>query len=168
MFCIGDLVVYGNTGLCRVVSIGPSELAGAERDRIYYGLEPYYSNKSIIFTPCDSAKVVLRAIISKEEADELIEAIDSIETLIIEDEKLREPTYKSIIRNCDCHEIMSIIKTIYKRKAARIAEGKKVTANDEKYFLIAEEKLYGELAVALNITKDKVRELINDRFRAMA
>ncbi|MBR3004681.1 MAG: CarD family transcriptional regulator, partial [Lachnospiraceae bacterium] len=158
MFKVGDLIVYGNTGVCRVEEIGIPALAGAAEDKKYYTLSPYYGRNSRIYTPCDNDKVVMRPVITKQEARELIGKIKSIGLLEITDEKKREETYKSVMRGCDCMEFISIIKTIYLRKQERIAEGKKVTANDEKYFNMAEDKLYGELAIALEIDKNKVKD----------
>ena len=42
----------------------------------------------------------------------------------------------------------------------RIAEGKKVTASDERYFHMAEESLYGEFAIALGIEREEVKDFI--------
>ncbi len=160
MFKIGDVVIYGNTGVCTVTGIGPSELSGADKDKDYYFLTPYYSPESRIYTPCDNDKVVMRHIISKKEAEELLDSINDIETVEISNEKERENIYKTMIRGCNCREIISILKTIYERKKQRLSEGKKITANDEKYFLMAEDKLHGELAVVLGIAKDQVKSYI--------
>jgi len=97
VFRIGELIVYGNTGVCRVESIGPSELSGADKSKDYYGLSPYYSGKSRIFIPCDNCKVVMREIISREEALQLIEDIPGIGLFTIDNEKERENVYKSAI-----------------------------------------------------------------------
>ena len=160
MFKIGDLVVYGNTGVCRVVEIGPAPLSGAPADKDYYTLAPYYAEKSVIFTPCDNDKVVMRHIITKEAARELIKRVESIEVFEVINEKKREDTYKEIIKSCDPEKFISILKTISRRKQQRLSEGKKATASDEKYFQLAEEKLYGELAIVLEIEKNKIKELI--------
>ena len=71
--------------------------------------------------------------------------------------------YKNNRRSCDCREFISIIKTIHERKLKRLAEGKKVTASDEKYFSMAEDKLYGELAIALEMDKLKVKAYIKEK-----
>ena len=160
MFKVGDLIVYGNAGVCRVVEIGKPPLSGVPDGQDYYTLAPYYSEKSVIFTPCDNEKVVMRPIVSREEADELIRLIPEIDCLGITDEKKREDCYKEIIRTCDPKLFVSIIKTIYTRRQKRISEGKKSTASDEKYFQMAEDKLYGELAIALEIEKSNVKDYI--------
>ena len=146
--------------MCRVVEIGGPPMKGLPEGKDYYTLSPYYAEKSVIFTPCDNDKVVMRPIVSKKEADELIQMIPDIGYLGIPDEKKREECYKETIRTCDPHKFVSIIKTIYARKQQRISEGKKVTASDEKYFQMAEDKLYGELAIALEIEKNQVREYV--------
>ena len=46
---------------------------------------------------------------------------------------------------------------------ARIAEGKKVTSSDSKYFHIAEDSLYGELAISLGMEKEEVKDYIHER-----
>lgn len=42
MFAVGDLVVYGGEGVCRVESIGPSGLRYDGGDKTYYHLAPLY------------------------------------------------------------------------------------------------------------------------------
>lgn len=161
MFQVGDLIVYGNAGVCKVEKIGAPELSGAE-DKDYYTLLPYYSQNSKIFTPCDNDRVVMRPVISKKEAQKLLKDIPKIKVLIITDEKKREECYKETMKSCDCREFISMIKTIHKRKKVRLAEGKKVTASDERYFSMAEDKLYGELAIALGIDKNDVKGKIKE------
>lgn len=163
VFQVGQLIVYGNTGVCRVEKIGPPDLVGAAEGVDYYTLSPYYSKNSRIFTPCDNDKVVMRPVISKREAKKLVDDIPEIKLLSIVDEKTREERYKETMRSCDCREFVSIIKTIHERKIQRLAEGKKVTASDEKYFNMAEDKLYGELAIALEMDKIKVKEYIKEK-----
>ncbi len=162
MFKVGDLIVYGNTGVCTVEKIGKPELTGVSDDKEYYTLSPYYSRNSRIFTPCDNDKVVMRPVISKKEAEKLLKEIPKIKLLVITDEKKREERYKETMRTCDCREFVSILKTIYNRKITRLAEGKKVTASDERYFNMAEDKLLGELAIALGVEKSEMRVKLNE------
>ena len=50
----------------------------------------------------------------------------------------------------------------------RIAEGKKVTASDSKYYHIAEDSLCGELAISLDMEKDEVKDFIKVRINKIA
>ena len=45
---------------------------------------------------------------------------------------------------------------IYQRKEKRLAQGKKCTATDARYFQLAENLLYMELGVALGKSKQEV------------
>lgn len=163
MFKTGDFIIYGNNGVCKVEEVGKLDSALAQNDRLYYTLSPYYAKGSTIFTPVDNKKVIMRPVISRKDAMELIDGMEEIETLFIGEEKSREQEYRGAFQTCECKELVKIIKTIYLRKQSRTASGKKVTMGDEKYFHMAEDNLYGELAVSLGMTKDEVREFIVSR-----
>lgn len=163
MFQKGDYVIYGSNGVCVVKEVGPLDIPGVPKDRVYYTLVPFYTRDSQIFVPADNTKVVLRALISKEEIMQLLEEIPSIEPLWVRDEKQRETQYKETIRKCDCRELIRIIRTIEERRQSRLAAGKKMTASDEKYFRIAQDSLYGEFAISLGMERAQVDEFIRNK-----
>lgn len=160
MFQKNDYVIYGSNGVCTIKDIGPLDMPGVSKERIYYTLVPYYSKGSQIFTPVDNQTVVMRSLICREAVMQLIEEIPKIELLWVTDEKQREAQYKETLRKCDCRELIRIIKTISERMQRRIAEGKKMTASDEKYFHLAEENLYGEFAITLGMDREQVRDFV--------
>lgn len=156
MYQVNDLIVYGNHGVCRVTAVGTPEIPVADRTRQYYTLRPAYQREEVIYAPVDNNKTVMRPILTRQEADRLIDEIPKLNTVWIVSEREREAQYKAAIRTCDCKELVRIIKTLYQRKRERIQSGKKVTVVDERYFHQAEEQLYGELAIALNMPKEDV------------
>jgi len=160
MFRIGDYVVYGSSGVCKIIDIGTLSYDKSPEKRLYYTMEQCFSTESKICIPVDNDKVFMRHIIDRENAMALIDDMKNIEVLNIRDEKRCENDYKEAMRNCSCRDLVKVIKTIYNRKQSRIAAGKKMTAGDEKYFKLAENSLYGEMAVALNMAKDEVRDFI--------
>ena len=162
MFKTGDFVIYGSHGVCEVTSIGPMDMAGTIKDRLYYTLSSVYSPGSTVYTPVDNEKVMMRPIASKKEAIEFVERIPDIEALWLSDEKSREKEYKAAIKTCECTELIKIIKNLYIRKESRLEGGKKVTSVDEKYLRQAEDLLYGELAIPLQIEKAEVVHYIAD------
>ena len=164
MFKVGDYVIYGSAGVCRVEDIGPLSIGSKDKD--YYTLVPVYGRNSRLYTVVDSDKVVIRPIMTKEESDALINEMEEIDTLWIGDEKRREEIYKETMKTCDCKAWVQIIKTLYLRKMDRLAKGKKVTSSDERYLHMAEDNLYGELAFSLEMPKEKVGEFITERIRA--
>lgn len=162
MFEIGDYIIYGSQNVCRVEAIGPMEMGGVKTDRLYYTLHPIYISGSTVYIPVDNKKVILRPILTKEEAMQLIEEIPSLEQIDVTDEKGREQIYKDALASCDCRELVRIIKTLYLRRQSRIEDGKKVTAVDERYFKHAEDALYGELAVAMEMAREEVEAYITE------
>lgn len=162
MFQKNDIVIYGSHGVCKVTAIGTLSMSMADKDKQYYTLRPVYQPTAVIYAPVDNNKTIMRPIISKEEARNLIADVPAIESVWITNEKEREFQYKAALHTCDCRELIKIIKTLYMRKKTRIQNGKKVTAVDEKYFRLAETQLYEELAYALDMKKEQVAPYITD------
>ncbi len=159
MFQIGDYIICGSNGVCKVMDIG-SNVPGAVEGRVYYTLTSAYQKGTVVYTPVDNKKVVMRPILSREEAEELIAGIKDIDMLWVSDDKKREETYKEALRSCDCKKLVGIIKNLYNRKKERMAAGKKNITNDEKYFKMAEDILYEELAISLGMDKSDVKQYI--------
>ena len=67
MFSIGEYVVYGVEGVCRVEEAGKLKVAGLDKNRAYYRLRPYYHDGTI-YTPVDG-KAVMRPVLTREELE---------------------------------------------------------------------------------------------------
>lgn len=160
MFEIGEYIVHDNIGVCKVDEIGPLNSPGIPKDKLYYTLSPCYTSGSKVFTPVDTTKIIMRPVIGGDEAKKLVENIGEVDVLWIQEEKQRENDYKEAFRKCDCMELVRIIKTIYYHKQERLEKGKKTTAVDDRYFKMAEDRLYGELAISLDMNKDDVKNYI--------
>ena len=78
MFEKGEFIVYGSAGVCEVKDITTLDMKGASKNRLYYILSPSHHKDSKIFTPVDGNKTVMRAVLTKEEADVLIDNIQDI------------------------------------------------------------------------------------------
>lgn len=92
---------------------------------MYYTLVPCRSKDSTVFAPVDGRKVPLRDVMTEKEALDLIDAMNGIAELQIREEKKREETYKEAIKTCDGKELVKLMKTIYRRKTRREAQGKR-------------------------------------------
>ncbi len=160
VFEIGEYVVCGNKGVCVVEDVTKLNISDVDKEREYYILKPLYMAGSTVYVPVDSSEKSMRRVLKRDEAQELIKGIPDIPLLVITNEKLSEQMYRECIKTNDCQELIKIIKTIYMRKQKRIQAGRKVTAVDAKYFHMAEDSLYGELAVALEMPKDEVESYI--------
>jgi CarD family transcriptional regulator len=160
VFKKGEYVVSGNKGVCVVENITTLSISGVDKEREYYILKPIYVAGSTVYVPVDTADGSMRRVLSHEEADRLIQAIPDIPLISIANDKFLEQEYKGCMKTNDCADWVRVIKTIYLRKQKRLQAGRKVTAVDEKYSRLAEDNLYGELAVALEIPKTEVKNYI--------
>jgi CarD family transcriptional regulator len=117
-------------------------------------------SSSTVYIPVDTAQDSLRDVLSKVEAQELIQEIPNIPLITITNDKQLEQEYRLCMKANKCAEWVKVIKTIFQRKQRRLQAGRKVTAVDAKYFKLAEDNLYGELAVALGMPKESVEAYI--------
>ncbi len=163
-FAIGDLIIYGETGVCRVDDIVEKEFAGSVKQ--CYRLCPLYQSCTI-FTPADNENVYMRPIISRAAADALIESINTTvpEICTITAPRELSEKYDKIIKLHDCGELISLTMSIHHKKARLIEQKKKLSAVDERYMKKAEELLFGELAAALGIEKSSVKEYIESKVK---
>lgn len=156
MYRPGDLIIYSSEGVCRVETVGPLDMSGANRDKLYYTIQPLY-REGKIFIPVDTG-VFMRPVISRQEADALIRRIPDIEGEVYENRNLRmlNEHYQSLLQSHDCEDMLQLIKAVYAKQKETLAAGKKPGLVDERYMKRAEDILYGELAVALDIPKEEV------------
>ena len=157
MFQKGDLIVYGNMGVCRVEAVeAPAGLPGAGEKKLYYKLDPVYETGTV-YIPVD-AKVFMRPILTHAQAEALIGRIPEIEDNPCggKDQQMLAEHYRSLMRTHDCDDLVQLIKTIYGKNRERTAQGKKPARTEAEYMKRAEELLHDELAAALGITPEQV------------
>lgn len=121
--------------------------------------EVHEDEKDKIYVLVSNSDLRLRLCLTKE-AWNLIKRIPEISTAWINNEKMREQNYKAAIKANDPEALVAIIKMIYERKQKRLAQGKKCTATDARYFQMAENLLYMELGVALGKPKEEICKTI--------
>lgn len=158
MFEKGSYVVNANNGICEVTDIVTMNMSGEDKE--YYVLTPLEEKTAKVFLPVDIAPKRIRRVMQKEEAWTLIKEIKAVDEALIENEKEREKIYKDAVNSRDPKRLISIIKTLYIRKQQRLEAGKKNTSVDERYFKLAENNLYNELAFSLEVDRTQVKDII--------
>lgn len=111
---VGALIVYGGSGVCRVIGVGVPE----GQSKTYYTLAPLYGTE-VIYAPVDT-RVFLRPVLTKEEADDLIRSMPSIRAERVEtgNLQLRSRQYQASFQSHDAADLVKLIKTIHWRDAA--------------------------------------------------
>ena len=163
---IGDFVSKPVIGICKIENILYLNPYGEKKDKLYYLIKSIEDEKEKIYVPVSNSDSRLRACLTKEEAWNLIKRIPEIPTAWTNNEKMREQNYKETVKANSPEALVSIIKMIYQRKQKRLAQGKKCTATDARYFQIAENLLYMELGIALGKPKQEICKTIIDYITA--
>lgn len=157
MFQVDDLIIYGGTGVCRVTAVDTRE------GRSFYTLDPVYGTETI-YVPAD-AKVFMRPVLTRAEAEDLIAQIPSIDAESVAGKNLQllGRYYQEALQSHQCTDLIRLIKTIYNRNNSTGRDTKKPYKLDETYRKRAEDLLHGELAVSLEIPREGVEAYIAQR-----
>ena len=157
MFKVGDKIIYGECGVCTVDEIAPLESTPA--DKLYYRLSPYIGSGTY-FTPVDS-NAYMRHVMTREEAEALIDAIPGIEPAICTDNRFNhvDTFYRNLFKQHTCEALVSVVKGL----KLRMAERKTKSSRTELTLRRAKDILHGELSVALGIELDEVENYIMSR-----
>jgi CarD family transcriptional regulator len=167
MYQVGDFVFYGNMGVCKVENISVQRLQGVDENQLYYTLSPLYE-KCVVYTPVTNNKVFMRSIISKDEAEKLIDKIPTIRARAYHSKAIKDLTrhYEDSMKSYDCADLIELTMSIYAKKVEVQEQKRKLGSVDEKFMKRAEDLLHGELSVALGIGKEDVAGYIAAKVEA--
>ena len=164
LYQIGEVILYGSTGVCRVTDIVSKKFSRTEPEKLYYILAPLYQTGTIT-TPAENGKIFTRPVISRDEAISLIDTIPTIKAEAYHNQNLQqlENHYKEELESHDCGDLLRLTMSTYQKKREREQAKLKFGAVDRRYMERAEDLLFGELAVALGIERDSVPAFIQQR-----
>ena len=159
MYQVGEKIIYGENGVCTVEKIEPLAMSGAPKDKLYYHLTPLVGSGTY-FTPVDSG-AYMRPVMSREEAEALIDAMPGIAPAICNDNRFNhvDAFYKELFRLHSCEALVAIVKGL----RSRMAERKTRSSRAEATMRRAKDMLHGELSVALGINIQDVESYIQER-----
>ncbi len=162
MHKVGDMVLYGAEGLCRIAEITVRDMHWGAVE--YYVLKPVSDDGSTIFVPTAGALTEkMRRVMSAEEIFDLIRTIPDETSEWIDNENERKLRYKGILADGDRRGLMRMIKAIYLHGEERKKAGKKLHLSDERFLKEGEKLLYEEFAHVLNIKREEVLPFIAEQ-----
>lgn len=143
---IGDYVMYGMSGACMVDKIGTLDFASP--DKIYYTLKPVYDDRDTIYVSVDKEDDIVRKVIGKKRAKEVIDLIDVIakEEILIERE-----AWSQILKEAEHERVISMILQLRRIRNENKKNHKSLNIADAKLLTYAERILSTELSVAMGI-----------------
>lgn len=161
MFEKGEKIIYGQTGVCIVEEICEREFIKNQK-QMYYVLRPLGLFNNVIYAPIEGGKVFMRRVISRVQAETLIESIPKIINSI-PDKEITKDEYAEMINAHSLEELVTLTAIIYSKRLNVLKLNKRLNNVDEKYLKIGENLLFGELSAVLEIELDKVHEYIENK-----
>lgn len=153
MYKVGDIVIY-KMDVCKIKEIRKNAFFNKD----YYIMNPIDDSSLIIQAPVDNFSS-FRSVATKQEAEDLISKIPTIEIIQSEDREI-EYVYKRLFEEGTLENLIKVIKTTYMRNQERLSQNKRIGERDEVYFERAEKRLYNELSVSLNLTFDQTKQYV--------
>ena len=138
--------------MCVVEDIAERAVPGGKR--LYYTLRPLYQSGNVIFAPADSDKIFMRPIITRKDAEKLIEDVPKIRENALSEEISDETEIRS------CKELLCFAIMLYERRKEARRMKRKLSFTYENRLHRAEQVLFGELATVLDIEPESVPKLL--------
>ena len=167
MYQVGDKVVYGTTGICTVMEIGPLSMHGVDRHRLYYTLQPMYQGGSVYVPVEGNSQVTMRDPITREDAQALVARIAEMEPFSMKglNYKQRTDTFTAALHNDDSDHLVQVIKAVVRRKQG-FRERQQYNA-DNSFLKKAMNLLSGELAFVLDQPLEDMRSQLEKSVRIL-
>jgi len=163
MFEVGEYIVYGMNGICRVEDVCASPYDKTD-PRTYYLLVPVNNPmSSTIYTPVDNERVPMRRLMTPEEIEGLIAAMPGISLLTVPVEKQRREIYRTTIGSLAPEGYVQVIKTVHRRREELAAARKHFPVTDLEYGRLAKHLLYSECAHVLGLAEESMEAYITSR-----
>lgn len=163
MFSVGDTVVYGTQGVCRIKEISMLKFGKTKAE--YYILTPVSDERSVVYVPTANEKLVskMRELISREELDELIATVSENELEWISDDTGRKNYCDEVVKTGSRRELMQLVGMLYTHRELLKDRKKHFHTVDAQYLKAAERLLHDEFAYVLGISADEVPQYISSR-----
>lgn len=159
---VGEYVVYGTSGICKITDIKNMTLSPIIGERNYYILEQINSKMSVIYVATDNETLCakLRNVLSEKDILDILHGAKENSINWIEDRKLRTQTFSSIISSGSYEDLLLMIRCIY-LKSRELAEMRKhLSDSDASILRNAERIVREEFAFSLSIPSEQVGEYI--------
>lgn len=170
MFQKNDYVYYASGGVCRIEDVCYAPLTGMPADRQYYVMRSLHDPTGMIYVPVGNENVFLRPLLTKEQAEALLDAIPTIPTIEEPNAKLLRGKYTEAMRTHAPEEWIKVIKTVYKRMQAlaAVSHSQRISDTERSFAEDAKRYLYAELSLALDVPAKEMEGYIRSHVEKLA
>ncbi len=149
MLSVGQLVVYGIHGVCKIAG---TQVKNVDRKKVeYYVVEPVSQSGACFYVPSGNPVAVakLRPVLTKKELDALFSDLQDWKSVWVPEENQRKQYYRELISSGDRKSLLSMILALQAHRVAQQEAGRKFHLCDENFLRDAQRLLCMEIAVIL-------------------
>ncbi len=158
MFTAGDMAVYPAHGVGRIQAIESQTVGGV--DQSFYVMKILDNDMTIMIPTMNSENVGLRAIISREEVDKVIEILKERDiTISSQTWNRRYRDYMEKIKTGSVYEVAVVLRDLYILRV-----DKELSYGERKMMETAKSLLVKELSLAQEIEEQEIEEQIEKLF----
>ena len=159
MFKINDSVIHCREGLSTIVAI--NNMNGKD----YFLVSVNRNSGETIYVPVDTANNIIRPLMNKKEADDLLLFIKKIKKDFNSNTKQRRDAYKKKLSSGDVKEIAYLYRQLYfyEKIGGENNTEIKLGPVDIDMLEYAQNMLMDEFAITYNVKRDEVKGFIEKR-----
>lgn len=158
VFSTGDMAVYPAHGVGRIQAIETQTVGGV--DQSFYVMKILNNDMTIMIPTTNSDSVGLRAIISREEADKVIEILKDRDIKISSQTwNRRYRDYMEKIKTGSVYEVAVVLRDLFILRV-----DKELSYGERKMMDTAKSLLVKELSLAQEIEEEKIERQIEELF----
>ena len=163
MYQVGQQVIYGIHGVCRIIALEMKSMGGQRKE--YYVLEPIDQPGAAFYVPSGNQAAVakMRPIMTREQIFRLLHSEEVRRDAWIADENQRKQRYRELLSGDDRAALMCMMHTLYLHKQNQLAVGRKFHLCDENFLHDAQRVLHTEFALVMDLEADQVGPFIRQQ-----
>ena len=162
---VGQYVVYGTNGICKVDSIERMSFSPGAPGEFYYVLRQHKNPSNQFFVPTQNEEMLskLREPMCREDIEDILMGLSDEDVKWIEDRRQRGDYFKEILHEGVSGRLLNMIICIYEKKRELVKNGKKLSVTDQTTLKAAEKLLEEEFGWALGMDPKDIPAFIRKR-----
>ena len=159
MFKVNDSVIHCREGLSTIVAM--NNMNGKD----YFLVSVNHNSGETIYVPVDTANNIIRPLMNKKDADELLIYIKKIKKEFNSNTKQRRDSYKKMLSSGKVKEIAYLYRQLYfyEKIGGENNTEIKLGPVDIDMLTYAQNMLMDELSITYEVKRDEVKDFIEKR-----
>ena len=164
MYKVNDVVIYGTSGVCKILDICQKSFAGTVSN--YYILKPLLQNGTTVFIPTDNSRLTskMHLTLTQDKFNCIFRSVCNKTPLRPESEQERQSKFAEILESGNREALMLMIYDLHNYQTEQRENGRRLHLADERLLNSAESLLFDEVAYVFNIDRSDAAEFVKKQF----